>query len=213
MVHVDYTLKPETFYLCINILDRVLSKVKISDEYMLLAVTVIFTASKYEEIYPPELDDFISACPQEIDINDVIKYEEQMLSLLDYELLTISPYVFLIRYSNIINEKEDILHLANLLMDISLFNKNYCKLTESLKAASAIYTAAKIYNIKDKKYWDNYFCYYTDYATKDMEPISNIIINYIKNESDISKLNVYNKYDTSHYKYVSTKLSKYIKNN
>ena len=58
-VHLKYKLLPETLYLTINLLDRYLSKVQVNSTYFqLVGVTCMMIASKYEEIYPPNLDDY-----------------------------------------------------------------------------------------------------------------------------------------------------------
>ena len=59
-VHLKFKLLQETLFLTINIIDRFLERVTLSkSKLQLLGVTALFIASKYEEIYPPELKDFI----------------------------------------------------------------------------------------------------------------------------------------------------------
>lgn len=59
-VHLKFKLLPETLFLTINIIDRYtqVKQVKKAD-YQLLGVTAMLIASKYEEIYAPEIRDFI----------------------------------------------------------------------------------------------------------------------------------------------------------
>ena len=59
-VHLKFKLLPETLFLTVNLIDRFtfLRQVKKSD-YQLLGVTAMLVASKYEEIYAPEVKDFI----------------------------------------------------------------------------------------------------------------------------------------------------------
>ena len=59
-VHLKFKLLPETLFITINLIDRFLEKSKVTKTRLqLVGVTALFIASKYEEIYPPELKDFI----------------------------------------------------------------------------------------------------------------------------------------------------------
>lgn len=62
-VHLKFKLVPETLYLTINLIDRYLSKTEVSrPKLQLVGVTALLIASKYEEIYPPELRDLVYIC-------------------------------------------------------------------------------------------------------------------------------------------------------
>lgn len=62
-VHLKFKLVPETLYLTVNIIDRYLSKAEVSrPKLQLVGVTALLIASKYEEIYPPELRDLVYIC-------------------------------------------------------------------------------------------------------------------------------------------------------
>ncbi len=62
-VHLKFKLVPETLYLTVNIIDRYLSKTEVSrPKLQLVGVTALLIASKYEEIYPPELRDLVYIC-------------------------------------------------------------------------------------------------------------------------------------------------------
>lgn len=59
-VHLRFHLMPETLFLTINIIDRYLEKTQIRrTKLQLVAVAALLIASKYEEIYVPELNDFV----------------------------------------------------------------------------------------------------------------------------------------------------------
>lgn len=56
----EYELQTETLFICINIIDRFLSEMSITTSNLqLLGVAAMFSASKYEEIYPPNLYQFV----------------------------------------------------------------------------------------------------------------------------------------------------------
>jgi Cyclin, N-terminal domain len=62
-VHLKFKLVPETLYLTINLIDRYLERTEVSrPKLQLVGVTSLLIASKYEEIYPPELRDLVYIC-------------------------------------------------------------------------------------------------------------------------------------------------------
>lgn len=55
-VHIKFELNPETLYLTVNIIDRFLSvKAVPKRELQLLGISALLIASKYEEIWPPQV--------------------------------------------------------------------------------------------------------------------------------------------------------------
>jgi G2/mitotic-specific cyclin-B, other len=62
-VHAKFKLIPETLYLTINLIDRYLEQEPVTrNKLQLIGVTALLIASKYEEIYPPELRDLVYIC-------------------------------------------------------------------------------------------------------------------------------------------------------
>ena len=62
-VHLKFKLVPETLYLTVNLIDRYLERGEVSrPKLQLVGVTSLLIASKYEEIYPPELRDLVYIC-------------------------------------------------------------------------------------------------------------------------------------------------------
>lgn len=216
-VHQDYTMVPETLYLCFNLMDRVLCKTKVtSDKIMLLALTVVFIASKYQEIYPPDLYDFLEASPQYYEPEEILAYEIAVLKLLDYEALIVSPYLFLERYIDIIDtHNKQLFFLAQFILEFSLFNKNFCKYANSLKAASCLYAAFKILKCEEPTddYWDTYFRYFTGYGEKDLKSVLKMITNYLaaENEDSFEVLNIYEKFSKEPFEKVAPFLKDFLK--
>lgn len=59
-VHLKFKLLPETLFLTINLIDRYLEKQIIPrTKLQLIGVTSMLISSKYEEIYAPEVRDFV----------------------------------------------------------------------------------------------------------------------------------------------------------
>ena len=66
-------------------------KLQVSDLH-LIGVTCMFTASKYEEIYPFKLNAiYDKICRKKFAKKEIIEMEEQLLQALDFELQQVTP--------------------------------------------------------------------------------------------------------------------------
>lgn len=98
-VRGKYSLKPETFALAINLLDRYLEKRQIEKNLLqLLGCTCLWVASKYEEIYPPELQDLVLICESNFKRETFILMEKNILTLLDFRISVPYAHHFAERY-------------------------------------------------------------------------------------------------------------------
>jgi G2/mitotic-specific cyclin-B, other len=62
-VNVKFKLVPEVLFMTVNIIDRFLSKIKVNrHKLQLVGVSSLLIATKYEEIYPPALKEFVAIC-------------------------------------------------------------------------------------------------------------------------------------------------------
>lgn len=98
-VHRKFRLLPETLYVTVFLIDRFLSLKQIKKNQLhILGVTSLLIATKYEEIYPPELKDLLSVSENKFSRNEVLAMERDMLSTLEFNLTTPSAYRFLERF-------------------------------------------------------------------------------------------------------------------
>lgn len=78
-----FRLLSETLYVTISIIDRFLSKVNIKKSQLhMLGVASILIASKYEEIYPPELKDLLAISENKFSKEEVLQMEFTILTTL-----------------------------------------------------------------------------------------------------------------------------------
>lgn len=84
-VHAKFKLLPETLYITINLVDRYLSKIKIEkEEVQLVGVAALMIATKYEEIYPPTVKDFIFVTKNAFTKKTILEMERQILFVLEF---------------------------------------------------------------------------------------------------------------------------------
>ena len=82
-VNRKFRLLSETLYVTISIIDRFLSKVNIKKSQLhMLGVASILIASKYEEIYPPELKDLLAISENKFSKEEVLQMEFTILTAL-----------------------------------------------------------------------------------------------------------------------------------
>jgi hypothetical protein len=133
---------PETLYLAINLLDRMLSKRQCSlSKLQLLGITCLRIAAKYEETWYLAIDRFVAltegACTA-TQINDAERY---ILGTLDWNLSCPGPMSWLRRASKAEGYDATSRTVAKYLMEIAVVHPSLCEVKSSLVAAAAIYLA------------------------------------------------------------------------
>ena len=89
---------PETLYLTTNLIDRYLSINSVSRKNLqLVGVTAMLLAAKYEEIWAPEVQDFVFISDNAYSREQVLTMEKNMLNSLKFNLTVPTPYVFMVR--------------------------------------------------------------------------------------------------------------------
>lgn len=148
-VHHRFKLAAETLYLTVNIIDRYLEITPITKSRLqLVGVTSMLIASKYEDIYPPEVEDFVNISDKAFAREDVLKMERSILKQLKYAVTVPSAYRFLQRYSKLANNTEPQMAFAMYFIELSLVDYKMLKFSNSLIAASALYLMHKFKEIK-----------------------------------------------------------------
>jgi cyclin B len=97
-VHLKFKLMMETLYLTTNLIDRYLSVRSVSRKNLqLVGVTALLLAAKYEEIWAPEVNDFVHISDNAYTREQILDMEKTMLNTLKFNLTVPTPYVFVAR--------------------------------------------------------------------------------------------------------------------
>ena len=143
-VHLKYKLVPQTMYIAVNLIDRYLEKNETNRKNLqLVGVTAMFIACKYEEIYPPELKDFVYITDGAYVKSDVLEMEYKMLKSLDFNITFPTQWSIFEIYKKKIGLNERTVKLAWFLMELCLIDYKSLKFKMSHLAASAILIASK----------------------------------------------------------------------
>lgn len=100
--HKKFKLLPETLFITVNLVDRFLDRATCNRENLqLVGVTALFIAAKYEEIYPPSLNDFVEVTQRAYKKYDVLQMEGNIICALNFNLTVPTSLRFLERYSRV----------------------------------------------------------------------------------------------------------------
>jgi len=139
-VHRMFKLLPETLFLSISLIDRYLSVTQISREKLqLVGVTAMLIASKYEEIYAPECNDFVYISDGAYTKQQILKMEQTLLNTLNFNITHPSSLHFLRRYSKAAGSDYTLHTLCKYLIELMLIDVKLLKYPPSLIAAGSVY--------------------------------------------------------------------------
>lgn len=138
-VHQKFRLIPETLHLGVNILDRYLERVNVErTKLQLVGVTALLIACKYEEIYPPEVQDCVYICDKAYTRQMVLDMEAEILFILEYRMSVPTGFPFLNRFLDITKATTLQKHAAHYYNERMLQEYMYLKHRPSLIAASCV---------------------------------------------------------------------------
>lgn len=141
-VHMKFRLVPETLFLCINIIDRYCSQVKVRRaKLQLVGVTALLIACKYEEIYPPEVRDCVYITDSAYQREEVLDMEQDIVHKLGFRITVPTAYPFLQRFLKLLKATPHVRHAASYYTERTLQEHDMLRYRPSLICASAVVLA------------------------------------------------------------------------
>jgi hypothetical protein len=125
-------------------------------------------ASKYEEIYAPEVRDFVYITDKSYSREEIIQMEYIILSNLNFDILQVSPYTFLKRFHFVTCDTMKSFYLAQFILEFSLLEYKMLNYSSSMKAAACLYISRKL--IKLEQSWPQFLVTASTYMDKDIKP-------------------------------------------
>jgi len=171
-VHLKFKLRPETMYLTVNLIDRFLSKRPVSrTKLQLVGCTAMLVASKYEEIYAPEVRDFVFISDKAYTREQILMMEAIVLNTLQFNLTVPSALRFGQRYLKLVKCADARFKmLVQYLMELTLQSYVFLKYLPSKIAASAVYVALGVMSsIPGKPEWTNLLRSQTNYTEEQLK--------------------------------------------
>jgi len=204
-VHLKFKLVPETLYLTVNLIDRYLERKEVHRKGLqLVGVTCLLIASKYEEIYPPELLDLVYICDKAYTRDEIIEMEEIVLKSLEYRITIPSAHAFLVRYLKAAHADKNIVQLSCYILDGTLHSYNLLHYLPSQLAAAAVMIARRTVG---RNSWSPTLLKYASYSEEEILPVARSILAE-KSSTSPELRSVNNKYASSRYGGVSNAVLK-----
>ncbi|XP_004390958.1 cyclin-A1 [Trichechus manatus latirostris] len=165
----EYKLHTETLYLAVNFLDRFLSCMSVlRGKLQLVGTAAILLASKYEEIYPPEVDEFVYITDDTYTKRQLLRMEHLLLKVLDFDLTVPTTNQFLLQYLRRQGVCIRTENLAKYVAELSLLEADpFLKYLPSLIAAAAYCLANYTIN---RHFWPETLAAFTGYSLSEIVP-------------------------------------------
>ncbi|XP_022742530.1 G2/mitotic-specific cyclin S13-7-like [Durio zibethinus] len=195
-VHQKFELSPEALYLTINLIDRFLCvKIVPRRELQLLGMSAMLIATKYEEIWPPEVNDLVCIADRAYTHEQILAMEKTILGKLEWTLTVPTHYVFLARFIKASIPDEKMENMVYFLAELGMMHYETIMFCPSMVAASAVYVARCTLNKTPA--WTDTLKFHTGYSEPQLMDCAKLLA-YFHSMAAESRLQViYRKYSNS----------------
>ncbi|XP_006169588.1 G2/mitotic-specific cyclin-B1 [Tupaia chinensis] len=203
-VQMKFRLLQETMYMTVSIIDRFMQNNCVPKKMLqLVGVTAMFIASKYEEMYPPEIGDFAFVTNNTYTKHQIRQMEMKILRALNFGLGRPLPLHFLRRASKVGEVDVEQHTLAKYLMELTMLDYDMVHFPPSQIAAGAFCLALKIL---DNGEWTPTLQHYLSYTEESLLPVmQHLAKNIVMVNRGLTKhMTIKNKYATSKHAKIST---------
>ncbi|CAM1508419.1 Fc.00g052670.m01.CDS01 [Cosmosporella sp. VM-42] len=199
-VHNRFNLLPETLFLTVNYIDRFLSSKIVSiGKLQLVGATAILVASKYEEINCPSLQEIVYMVDNGYTMDEVLKAERFMLSMLSFELGWPGPMSFLRRVSKADDYDLETRTLAKYFLELTIMDERFVASPPSFLAAGA-HCLSRLLLLKGD--WTKAHVHYSGYTWSQLKNLVTMMIECCEHPH-LHHAAVYDKYAEKRFKEVS----------
>ncbi|KAL3637110.1 G2/mitotic-specific cyclin-1 [Castilleja foliolosa] len=195
-VHSKFELSPETLYLTINIVDRYLaSKTTSRRELQLVGMSSMLIASKYEEIWAPEVHELVNISDRTYSNKQILVMEKQILGQLEWSLTVPTPYVFLLRFIKASLTDSNVENMVFFLAELGIMNYATFKYCPSMIAASSVYAARCTLNMAP--FWNETLKLHTGFSESEIVDCAKLLVSFHSMAAEQKLKGVYRKYSSS----------------
>ncbi|XP_063160404.1 cyclin-A1 [Candoia aspera] len=165
----EYKLQTETLYLAVNYLDRFLSCMSVlRGKLQLVGTAAILLAAKYEEIYPPEVEEFVYITDDTYSKRQLLRMEHLLLKVLAFDLTVPTVNQFLLQYLQRHDVSLKMENFARYIAELSLLEADpFLKYLPSQMAAAAYCLANYTVN---RHFWPETLAAFTGYSLSEIVP-------------------------------------------
>uniref|UniRef100_A0A6Q2XLA9 G2/mitotic-specific cyclin-B1 n=1 Tax=Esox lucius TaxID=8010 RepID=A0A6Q2XLA9_ESOLU len=195
-VQIKFRLLQETMYMTVGIIDRFLQDNPVPKKQLqLVGVTAMFIASKYEEMYPPEIADFAFVTDRAYTTAQIRDMEMKILRVLKFSFGRPLPLQFLRRASKIGEVTAEHHTLAKYFVELTMVDYDMVHYPPSQVASAAFALTLKVFDCGE---WNATLQHYMNYTEDCLIPVmQHIAKNVVKvTEGQTKHMAVKNKYSS-----------------
>ncbi|XP_037720768.1 G2/mitotic-specific cyclin-A [Drosophila subpulchrella] len=201
-VSEEYKLDTETLYLSVFYLDRFLSLMAVvRSKLQLVGTAAMYIAAKYEEIYPPEVGEFVFLTDDSYTKTQVLRMEQVILKILSFDLCTPTAYVFINTYAVLCDMPERLKFLTLYISELSLMEgETYLQYLPSVMSSASLALARHILGME---MWTPQLEEITTYKLEDLKTVVLQLSHTHKTAKELNTQAMREKYNRDTYKKVA----------
>ncbi|XP_019621368.1 PREDICTED: G2/mitotic-specific cyclin-A-like [Branchiostoma belcheri] len=202
----EYKLHNETLYLAVSYIDRFLSSMSVlRSKLQLVGTAAMFLASKYEEIYPPDVGEFVYITDDTYTKKQVLRMEHLILKVLSFDVAVPTINCFQKRFLQAAKVNSKTESLAMYLAELTLQEgETFLKYIPSTIAAASLCLAQHTLNMQP---WTPTLMHYSGYTLADLLPCVQDMHRTFQSAPSSQQQAVREKYRSPKYHSVSTILA------
>lgn len=187
-IHLKFKLQMQTLWLTVNILDRYLEKEQVPRAMLqLIGISSLLIANKHEEIYPPEVKEYITVTDNAYTLRQMLEMESAILIRLNFRVSIPTGYHFFCRYLNCIKASDRTRHLASYYAERNLQESDMLGVRPHKFAAAAIYAALRqqndnIFDLATSTVWTTALQEESGCSEQDLEACARNIVKHVSED-------------------------------
>ena len=199
-VHYRFSLKNETLFQTVWIIDTFLSYKQITRaKLQLLGIASLLISCKFQEIYYPQLKEFIDITDGAYEKNELIEMENNILKILNFNIVSPTSNDYYNIISKAFNFDKKQFYLGKYFLESALIDYQMIKYSPSVIAVSCAYIVMKYFGISNYK-----ILYTNDFVREEcpqkaIKDTARAIYYLVKNLSQSSLKAVKDKYSLSQF--------------
>ncbi|KAL0453242.1 UNVERIFIED_CONTAM: G2/mitotic-specific cyclin-2 [Sesamum latifolium] len=152
-------------------------------------------ASKYEEIWAPEVNELVCISDRTYTNEQVLVMEKRILAALEWYLTVPTPYVFLARFIKASQTDSDVENMVYFLAELGMMNYPTLIYCPSMIAASAVYAARCTLN--KAPVWNETLKLHTGFSEPQLMDCAKLLVSFHSTAADQKLRGIYRKYSSS----------------
>ncbi|VDK65658.1 unnamed protein product [Onchocerca ochengi] len=142
----EFNLSTESLHMAVSIVDRVLNTIQCPRQNLqLLGAVALLLASKFEEIYPPEVKEFARITAYTFHETEILRMERIVFARVEYQLLAPTSWWFASRLIRMARVPRIIYYMIRYLLELALLDHAFLDFRPSVIGAASFFLSNVIF--------------------------------------------------------------------